>query len=250
MKILGEITDQPCIYKITSPSGRVYIGQTINYQKRIYNYRSLSCIKQKLLLRSFIKYGVENHIIEIVELVTIETINEREIFYIDFYKTNIAKYGNGAGLNLADGGYGNRGYKHTQETKDKISKSNIGKHNIPLSNEAKEKLRIWNTGRKFSEETKFKMSKSQKGKIVSNESKVKMSQGQLLNNKIPRRKVIDIETLVIYDSATNAAKLNNIKLSSLFNFLNLINKNKTNLFFLEDYNQYGKEFLIKNFKKQ
>jgi len=54
------------IYKITSPSKKVYIGQSWNIKERFrkYNYKS----NQQLLMRSFSKYGLENHVFEIKNL--------------------------------------------------------------------------------------------------------------------------------------------------------------------------------------
>jgi group I intron endonuclease len=54
------------IYKITSPSGRIYIGQSINIKRRFKEYNSRLGKGQLLLNRSFLKYGVENHIFEII----------------------------------------------------------------------------------------------------------------------------------------------------------------------------------------
>jgi len=56
------------IYKITSPSGRVYIGQSVNIEKRFKKYVRLDCKEQTRLYRSFKKHGVENHMLEIIEL--------------------------------------------------------------------------------------------------------------------------------------------------------------------------------------
>ena len=56
------------IYKITSPSGRVYIGQSVNIEKRFLSYsKLLRCKTQIKLFRSFLKYGVINHIFETIE---------------------------------------------------------------------------------------------------------------------------------------------------------------------------------------
>lgn len=52
------------------------------------------------------------------------------------------------------------GYKHTEETKSKIAKSNTGKK---LSDEAKRKISIGNKGRKHTEATLARMSKSHMG---------------------------------------------------------------------------------------
>lgn len=54
------------IYKITSPSRKVYIGQSKNIYKRWLQYRSLNCKSQILLYNSLKKYGVDKHVFEIV----------------------------------------------------------------------------------------------------------------------------------------------------------------------------------------
>lgn len=46
------------IYKITSPKQRIYIGQSTNIKKRFNHYNRLLCEKQRILYRSFLKYGV------------------------------------------------------------------------------------------------------------------------------------------------------------------------------------------------
>jgi group I intron endonuclease len=55
------------IYKITSPSGKIYIGQSTNIENRFNSYRILDCKKQIKLYNSLKKYGWDNHIKEIVE---------------------------------------------------------------------------------------------------------------------------------------------------------------------------------------
>lgn len=57
------------IYKITSPSGKIYTGQSTNIDKRISRYKSLSCEKQVRLYNSLKKYGWDSHIFEIIEIV-------------------------------------------------------------------------------------------------------------------------------------------------------------------------------------
>ena len=45
------------VYKITNPSGKVYIGQTINFKKRMTIYRNVLCVEQiKLFNTGYIKY--------------------------------------------------------------------------------------------------------------------------------------------------------------------------------------------------
>lgn len=74
------------IYKITSPSGKVYIGQSINIEKRFKDYKYLcNCKGQIKLYRSFTKHGVGNHIFEIIENCIESELNNRERYWQDFY---------------------------------------------------------------------------------------------------------------------------------------------------------------------
>ncbi len=110
------------IYKITSPSNHIYIGQSRDIDRRINVYRKYNCIKQPRLYNSLIKYGFENHKIEIVLNIS-ESANEDvldmcEVAYIKYYK-NIGS----SLLNLTDGG--RKGFI-SNETKLKIRKSRTG----------------------------------------------------------------------------------------------------------------------------
>lgn len=55
------------VYKITSPSGKIYIGESKNIYKRWADYRALNCVQQVKLYNSFRKHGVKNHTFEILE---------------------------------------------------------------------------------------------------------------------------------------------------------------------------------------
>jgi G:T-mismatch repair DNA endonuclease (very short patch repair protein) len=67
---------------------------------------------------------------------------------------------------------GNKGRKHTEESKKKIGLGNKGKI---ISESTKKKLSKINMGKKHTEESKKKMSKSQKGKVMSESAKRKIS---------------------------------------------------------------------------
>lgn len=73
------------IYKITSPSKRIYIGQSINIEKRFKHYKRLSCKKQVILYSSFLKYGVDKHKFEILCECEISELNDKERYYQDLY---------------------------------------------------------------------------------------------------------------------------------------------------------------------
>ena len=55
------------IYKITSPSGKIYIGQSKNIEKRFKAYYKKLGKNQPRLYRSFKKYGIKQHNFEIQE---------------------------------------------------------------------------------------------------------------------------------------------------------------------------------------
>jgi group I intron endonuclease len=74
------------IYKITSPSGRIYIGQSTQIEKRWKRYSKVDCKGQIRLYRSLLKYGYSRHIFEIVEECIFEKLNIRERYWQDFYK--------------------------------------------------------------------------------------------------------------------------------------------------------------------
>lgn len=55
------------IYRITSPSNKIYIGQSRNIESRFNSYNSINCKNQKYLRNSLVKYGVNKHLFEIVQ---------------------------------------------------------------------------------------------------------------------------------------------------------------------------------------
>lgn len=75
------------IYKITSPSGKVYIGQTKNIKQRLYFYSTYNCKTQTKLYNSIKKYGWCEHTFEILEEIDydVDKLNELEVFYINEY---------------------------------------------------------------------------------------------------------------------------------------------------------------------
>lgn len=95
------------LYSITSPTGKIYIGQTRLLEKRIYTYKTNRCTKQHILLRSLKKYGWENHRLDILEQgeMTQDQINELEIQAIAKIKAA------GKSMNICVGGATGPAYK-------------------------------------------------------------------------------------------------------------------------------------------
>ena len=118
----NEIRDW-VIYKITSPSGRVYIGKTTNFSYRQSFYRNKNCKQQPLIRKSLVKYGYEAHKVEIID--QFKSGNDfssgKEMFWIRSYMSNVSKWPEQRGLNLTDGGQGGVGKKMSDENRKKRS---------------------------------------------------------------------------------------------------------------------------------
>lgn len=97
LKIVG-------IYKITNKAnGKIYIGQTVNYEKRKRNH--LYYLKRNnhfnlYLQNSFNKYGVDSFSFELIDECNVDELDEKERYYIDKYQSMIDE----KGYNLLTGG--------------------------------------------------------------------------------------------------------------------------------------------------
>ena len=159
-----------CIYKITSPTNKIYIGQSKNIEKRISYYSGLQCAEQKKIYASLFKYGWHNHTFEILETCSYSDINEREIYWISFYNSFSEN-----NLNILHGGKGSSGRVWTRELRDKLKIANIGKKH---SSETVQKIILANTGKKRTLETCNKISKALKGKVTSPETIAKIKKAK------------------------------------------------------------------------
>lgn len=118
------------IYKISSPSGRLYIGKTQNLRKRINSYKCdiKKNRKEIKLHNSLRKYSWDAHILEVIEKVEDCLLDEREIYWIAFYKTYCYEYPRG--LNMTKGGDGNNGsWMHDIKRREKQAKRFTGNGN-------------------------------------------------------------------------------------------------------------------------
>ena len=93
------------IYKITNIiNNKLYIGKTVNtIEKRFNQHKNESKTeraKNRPLYRAINKYGIENFEIEIIEECNYDILNEREIYWINYYDT----YNNGYNATLGGDG--------------------------------------------------------------------------------------------------------------------------------------------------
>ncbi len=229
------------IYKITSPTKRVYIGQSKNIKKRFTTYKRYGCITQPKLQRSFSKYGALNHNFEIILECEILELNEKERYYQDLY--SVLK----TGLNCILTQTNDKPREISKETRIKLGIKHIGNTyslGRRLSEEDKIKLRGWKhtleskqkiskagLGRVFSEESRKKISENNRNRIISDETRKKMSDAQAkTETKEKFRKsrcipVLDLNTGVYYDSIQDLADLLGLKYATLK--ARLRGKNKT-----------------------
>ena len=76
------------IYKITNPINQIYIGQSVNIGKRIYQHIVPSGWGWNTpIYMSIRKYGKKSHKYEIVEICEREKLNELEVYYINKFNT-------------------------------------------------------------------------------------------------------------------------------------------------------------------
>ena len=226
-----------CVYKHTTPSGKVYIGITRRKPEKRFEggkgYRGCTHF-----MNAIQKYGWDNITHEIIETgLTKEQAEEKERYYIKFYDSTNPKLG----YNIAYGG--GVGDRFTEETKRKISESLKKVYQNP---EMREALRVRSTGHKHSEETKAKMSAARKGRKMPREVVEKIAalnrgkhraghpQSAETRNKISQknkgihrggigrtpRPVICVETGIVYKSVKAAANELGVSGASIYDVCN------------------------------
>ena len=166
------------IYRHIFPNDKVYIGQTC--QKPEYRWNNGNGYKTSpFIFNAINKYGWDNIEHEILfsnlDQLNADIIEEDLIYY---YKQI------GRSYNLANGGSVNRGWKMSDEAKEKLRILNTGR---TLSDEAKEKIRLSklgeknpNYGKSPSKETREKISKAGKGKGAKRVKQIDPESGEVV----------------------------------------------------------------------
>lgn len=235
------------IYKIISPSGKVYIGQSIDINSRWRDYnRLINCKKQTKLLRSFQKHGVEKHTFEVLEECLIDDLNCKERYWQDFYDVLNKK-----GLNLILQQCGVQKAVLSEDTRKR--RGSKGDKNFFYGKSGE--LSPWfgvkgeanpNYGRvsinKGKELPHLKGENSPfYGKSRSEEVKNKISKNRIDNkvavgDKNPRaRKVIDTLTLEIFNTIDEACSKFNIHRTTFNRYMSGKLRNTTTLILLDNY---------------
>lgn len=196
------------IYKITSPSGKIYIGQSRHCLYRWkYHYSKLHCKRQRHLYNSLLKYGFDNHVFEILERCALEELDNLEIKYIKQYDSTNKT----VGMNLRVGG---NSATFSDETKELMRQNALGNTNMLGKTHSKKTRELMSRNRmgiKPSKETKNRMSKARKGFKHSQKTRNKLSKA----NKFTR-KIKNMKTNIIHTSITQAAVNENISQSTIY----------------------------------
>ena len=175
-------------------NGKSYVGSSVNLSRRFKsyynrNYLSLSSAKTMLICKALLKYGHDNFSLEILEYCDKSVILTREQYYLDTLQPEYNL------LNLAGSTKGykhseetrlklsliKKGFKHTQDTKDKISK------NLIHSEETKQKLRSY----RHPEQAIAKIRAFSLGRKLTAETILKIKTNKPKSLKV---KVLNIET--------------------------------------------------------
>ena len=190
------------VYKIVSPSGKVYIGKSQHMQSRMNLYKNGHTKQQPKIHRSFNKYGFDNHTFYLLEICDIDILLERELYY---KLQHIEEYGWETALfcDLYDNGSGPK----SKETKHKISKGKTGKKHLKehsnkgisrpnfMNEDIKQKISLSNQKPKppRSEEHNKKIGESHVGKSKGHKGRVSPMKGK--NQSIESREKARLNNL-------------------------------------------------------
>lgn len=231
------------IYKITSPSGRIYIGESKDIKRRWDSYKNLNGLKkQPKLYNSFLKYGIENHQFDIIEYCEIEQLKCSERFWQDEFDVL-----NG-GLNCKLTECGEIKGEHSKETIQKM-RENRPCYNGENNPNAKEVICLftgvfYDCGIKAADayDVNYGYLKAMlQGKRKNTTSLIYIDNyfegielPKFIKYEPKTKKVIDISTGIIYKSVREVSEIFNINISTLKSKLNGNLKNNTPFKYLED----------------
>lgn len=193
------------IYKITNPKGRIYIGQSVNLEKRIKYYKYGYAEKQRRLFNSLQKYGYDNHKFEIITTCNIEDLNTQERYYQELY--NVLDKN---GLNCEYVKTKNKRRILSDASKKAISIKNKGKNNGMY-------------GTKMPEEEKQKRRNHKHDNLTLKKISERSNRGNNPNAKI----VLCTQTGIFYDCGRDASEALGLPYSTVRQWLSGRRKNKS-----------------------
>jgi group I intron endonuclease len=168
------------VYRITHrDSGKTYIGQAVNFYKRMACHRSKRS-KCPKISNAIKKYGGDAFDVTILEIINIAELSPEkariELSKAEQRWLDEERQNGHAEFNIALVAGNRLGVSHTEETKLKMSLSRIG---IPHSEEWSKKIGIANIGKVISDEQRIKISEKLTGRHPSDETLAKLSESHM-----------------------------------------------------------------------
>ena len=207
-----------CVYKHTSPSGKVYIGITSrNVNKRWQRGKGYLYSNNMHFYNAIMKYGWDNFTHEVIETgLTKEEAEHKEVMLIEHYKANDPRYG----YNIRSGGQCR--IPLPESVKKKISESHrgekngmYGKHKYPDGLRKYFETHPYLAGEKHPQWGKKGAANANYGRRNSQEVREKMSVNNPLN-----KAVRCVETGIIYRSGQEAMRKTGIQGNSIMGCCN------------------------------
>ena len=179
---------------VNTVNGKVYVGQAVDIQRRWRRHKTDlrgGYHTNKRLQRAWNKYSEGTFEFRVLELCSVEQLDLREQFYLNYYMTERCCY------NIAkDVRASSRGIQHTEESKLKMSisakhrsvehrrrLSEANKNRPPISSETRLRLSVSHMGKTLTAETRLKKSLAMRGKNhpnfgkrLSDETRAKMKE--------------------------------------------------------------------------
>lgn len=182
------------VYKITSPTGRIYVGSTTRLSKRVKNYKNHNCKDQPKLYASFLKYGFDAHIFEIIEECDDNLLRSKERHH-GLLLNVLSKHN----LNCSLPKDGESVLCISEETRILISKKLKGRkmpdHVGPALSARQTGVLNHNFGKKASIQTRAKMSAASKGRPKSQQMRDKLRVSASNRSEEYKQKMSEIKKL-------------------------------------------------------
>lgn len=170
-------------------TGCRYIGQSRSLENRRKEHlRSLARgdHHSKYLQRSVSTHGVDVLIYSVLEYCSVETLTEREQYWLDYYRpaglyNSAPAADSNAGVvwseeSRARQSAAQRGRVHTQEAREKIGAAHRGRK---FSDSHLENMRLTRLGKRHTDESRAKMSESRKGRAFTEQHVANMTASKI-----------------------------------------------------------------------
>lgn len=206
--IFNDNKEKAFIYRwVNKINGHEYLGSTLRGYHRIRDYYNNNKLNSDgmLIYKAILEYGHINFIFDIIEYCSPEELLDREQYYLDNYDFE---------YNTKPSVKSWNGFKHNQETIQKLKDLNTGKLH---TEDVKDEMRIWWAKNKV-DSSAFAAKKATKSFKVKNEI---TSDHKWLNwpGKVVVVTNLDTNTSTEFRSVTSAASFLNVENTTLRRYI-------------------------------